>query len=50
MIIAILSISIIGNIVWGHHMYTINLESDTRTYFTIITIFISLPTSTKIYN
>jgi cytochrome c oxidase subunit 1 len=50
MIIAILSISIIGNIIWVHHMYTINLESDTRIYFTIITIFISLPTSTKIYN
>jgi len=50
MIIAILSISIIGSIVWGHHMYTVGLESDTRVYFTIVTIFISLPTGTKIYN
>ena len=29
---------------------SIGLESDTRSYFTIITIFISLPTGTKIYN
>ena len=50
MIFAMSSISIIGSIVWGHHMYTIGLESDTRSYFTIITIFISLPTGTKIYN
>ena len=44
------SISLLGSIVWGHHMYTIGLESDTRAYFTIITIFISLPTGTKIFN
>jgi len=50
MIFAMSSISIIGSIVWGHHMYTVGLESDTRSYFTVITIFISLPTGTKIYN
>jgi len=31
-------------------MYIIGLENDTRAYFTIITIFISLPTGTKIFN
>ena len=45
MIFAMSSISLLGSIVWGHHMYTIGLESDTRAYFTIITIFISLPTN-----
>ena len=50
MIFAMSSISLLGSIVWGHHMYTIGLESDTRAYFTIITIFISLPTGTKIFN
>ena len=31
-------------------MYTIGLETDTRAYFTGITILISLPTGTKIFN
>ena len=50
MIFAITCISILGSIVWGHHIYTIGLESDTRAYFTGITILISLPTGTKIFN
>ena len=31
-------------------MYTLGLESDTRAYFTAVTILISLPTGTKIFN
>ena len=31
-------------------MYTVGLETDTRAYFTGITILISLPTGTKIFN
>ena len=50
MIFAISTISLLGSLVWGHHMYIIGLENDTRAYFTIITIFISLPTGTKIFN
>merc|ERR1711915_995351 len=50
MIFAMSCISLLGSVVWGHHMYTVGLETDTRAYFTGVTILISLPTSTKIFN
>ena len=50
MIFAMSCISLLGSVIWGHHMYTVGLESDTRAYFTGVTILISLPTGTKIFN
>merc|ERR1712232_802662 len=50
MIFAMSCISLLGTIVWGHHMYTVGLETDTGAYFTGVTILISLPTGTKIFN
>jgi len=50
MIFAMSCISLLGIVVWGHHMFTVGLESDTRAYFTGVTILISLPTGTKIFN
>merc|ERR1712194_225157 len=50
MIFAMSCISLLGSVVWGHHMYTVGLETDTRAYFSGATIFISLPTGTKIFN
>merc|ERR1712061_487807 len=50
MIYAMSCISLVGSVVWGHHMYTVGLETDTRAYFTGVTILISLPTGTKIFN
>jgi len=50
MIFAMSCISILGSVVWGHHMYTVGLETDTRAYFAGVTILISLPTGTKIFN
>ena len=50
MVLAMNCISILGSFVWGHHIYTIGLEIDTRSYFTGLTIMISLPTGTKLMN
>merc|ERR1712129_464772 len=50
MIFAMSCISLLGSVVWGHHMYAVGLETDTRAYFTGVTILISLPTGTKIFN
>jgi len=50
MIFAMSCISLLGSVLWGHHMYTVGLETDSRAYFTGVTILISLPTGTKIFN
>merc|ERR1712227_242351 len=34
MIFAMSCISLLGTVLWGHHMYTVGLETDTRAYFT----------------
>jgi len=38
MIFAMSCISLLGSVVWGHHMYTVGLETDTRAYFSGVTI------------
>jgi len=50
MILALGCISILGMLVWGHHMTTVGMDADTRAYFTAVTLLISLPTGTKIFN
>ena len=46
---SMISIALLGLVVWGHHMFTTGLDIDTKAYFSAATLVVAVPTGMKIF-